>query len=98
MKPWHIMQFKLEELLEKISIIDNTNEEVKEFGDYLIANILICKEIAEQKEEIKRCAQSFEYFCTKYVKIAHATRGIIPLICFKYQRRVIKSYENKIFR
>ena len=53
MKPWHIMQFKLEELLEKISIIDNTNEEVKEFGDYLIANILICKEIAEQKEEIK---------------------------------------------
>ena len=53
MKPWHIMQFKLEELLEKISIIDHTNEEVKEFGDYLIANILICKEIAEQKEEIK---------------------------------------------
>ena len=53
--------------------------------------------VSQQIEEIKRCAQSFEYFCTKYVKIAHATRGIIPLICFKYQRRVIKSYENNRF-
>lgn len=53
MKPWQIMQFKLEEMLEKVSIIENTNQEVKEFGDCLISNILICKEISEQKEEIK---------------------------------------------
>lgn len=53
MKPWHIMQFKLEEILEKISLLDNSDNEVKEFGDYLIANILICKEVSEQKEEIQ---------------------------------------------
>lgn len=51
MNSWNIMQFKLEEILEKILVIENTTKEIQEFGDCLIANILICKEINEQKNE-----------------------------------------------
>lgn len=51
MNSWNIMQFKLEEILEKISTIENPTIEIKEFGDCLIANILICKEVSEQKDE-----------------------------------------------
>ena len=29
---------------------ESEDEDVKELGDYLISNILICKEVAEQKE------------------------------------------------
>lgn len=50
-----------------------------------------------QQLEIIKCAESFPYFCHKYVKIAHPTRGLLPFILFNYQRRVIKDYENKRF-
>lgn len=47
--------------------------------------------------EIKKCALSFNYFCHKYVKIAHPKRGLLPFITYKYQRRVIKDYERHRF-
>lgn len=50
MKEWYVAQFKLEDLLEKIIMINSNDDELKELGDYLISNILICKEIASQTE------------------------------------------------
>lgn len=50
MKEWYVIQFKLEKILEEIIIKYSDDEEAKELGDYLMSNILICKEVAEQKE------------------------------------------------
>jgi hypothetical protein len=51
----------------------------------------------QQQKEIAKCAYSFYYFCTKYVKIAHPKRGLLPFILYKYQKRVIKEYEKHRF-
>jgi len=47
--------------------------------------------------EIIKCCHSFSYFCHKYVKILHPTRGLIPFIMFKYQHKVINDYMNHRF-
>ena len=44
--------------------------------------------------EMIRCAQSFPYFCHKFVKITHPTEGLLPFILYNYQRRVIKDYNE----
>ena len=51
----------------------------------------------KQKEEIIKCAFSFNYFCHKYVKITHPKKGLQPFILFKYQRRVIEDYDKYRF-
>ena len=51
----------------------------------------------KQQEEIIKCTKSFSYFCHKYVKILHPTKGLIPFIMFKYQMKCIKEYENNRF-
>ena len=50
-----------------------------------------------QRAEIVKCANSFFYFCHKYVKILHPMRGLIPFVLFNYQRTVIKNYEKNRF-
>lgn len=50
-----------------------------------------------QQIEIIKCAESFAYFCHKYVRIAHPIRGLLPFILYNYQRRVVKEYEEKRF-
>jgi hypothetical protein len=50
-----------------------------------------------RKEEIVKCALSFEYFATKYLKILHIQHGLLPFILYKYQRRVIKEYDKHRF-
>lgn len=51
----------------------------------------------QQKREYIKCINSFHYFCCKYVKITHPKEGLLPFILFKYQRKVIKDYENNRF-
>lgn len=53
--------------------------------------------VARQEEEIRKCSESFFYFCHKFVKILHPMRGLIPFVLFKYQRKVIRDYENNRF-
>ncbi len=53
--------------------------------------------VEQQVEEIKKCSDSFPYFCHKYIKIAHPKYGILPFILYKYQRRVIREYESHRF-
>lgn len=51
----------------------------------------------KQIEEVIKCAKSFFYFCHRYVKILHPKFGTIPFMLYKYQRRVIREFENKRF-
>lgn len=53
--------------------------------------------IERQEQEIVRCAESFAYFCQKYIKILHPTRGLIPFMLFNYQARCIDYYKKHRF-
>ena len=53
--------------------------------------------IERQQEEIYKCTKSFSYFCHKYIRILHPTKGLVPFVVFKYQNRVISDYENHRF-
>lgn len=50
-----------------------------------------------QTQEYIRCANSFSYFCVKYVKIGHPIFGMIPFFPYTYQKRVIDCYDNHRF-
>lgn len=54
-------------------------------------------DLERQKEELLKCIQSFEYFCHKYIKILHPTRGLIPFVLFNYQRKAVNDYEQNRF-
>jgi len=51
----------------------------------------------KQQIELMKCIKSFPYFCHKYAKITHPKRGLLPFILFKYQRRVVKEFEENRF-
>lgn len=51
----------------------------------------------EQIKEVIKCAKNFFYWCHRYVKILHPKFGTIPFVLYKYQRRVIKEYEENRF-
>lgn len=53
--------------------------------------------LEQQHKETLKCAMSFSYFCTKYVKILSIKHGLVPFVLFKYQRDVIKQYEEHRF-
>ena len=42
----------------------------------------------KQEEEIYKCTKSFSYFCHKYIKILHPTKGLVPFVIFKYQKKL----------
>ena len=54
-------------------------------------------DISTQQKEIVKCVESFPYFCQKYIKILHPTKGLIPFVLFKYQARCIAEYEEHRF-
>ncbi len=51
----------------------------------------------QQKEEILKCKDSFEYFCRTCVKIYHPKYGIIPFKTHDYQMRLIRMCEDHCF-
>jgi hypothetical protein len=53
--------------------------------------------LERQQEEVAKCMSSFPYFCHKYIKILHPTKGLIPFLLFKYQERSIQFYEDHRF-
>lgn len=48
-----------------------------------------------QLQETIKCANSFSYWCHKYVKITHPIHGLIPFVLYKYQRRVVGEYVSR---
>ncbi len=73
---------------DKEEIEIDPDESIEAMSDY---------DFNKQRKETMRCALSFNYFATKYVKIMHPKRGLIPFILFKYQREVISEYEKHRF-
>lgn len=52
---------------------------------------------ASVKEEILRCGRDPVYFISKYVRIRHPTRGLIPFKTFEYQDRTLRFFHTKRF-
>jgi hypothetical protein len=71
--------------LEKTVVISETMEEIEAYD----AN--------RQTQEIIKCANDFSYFCIKYGKINHPIAGLINLIPYTYQKRVIDCYGKHRF-
>lgn len=51
-------------------------------------------QVITHEVEIKNCAENFEYFCEKYVKVNNPKRGLIPFILHDFQKRYIKHIED----
>lgn len=49
---------------------------------------------ATQEVEIRRCADSFEYFCETYLKLRHPEDGLSNFKLHEYQKRYIRAIEN----
>lgn len=74
--------------LDKFQLEINPDENIDEINAY---------DQKRQEEEIYKCTKSFSYFCHKYIKILHPTKGLVPFVIFKYQKRVIQDYDNNRF-
>jgi hypothetical protein len=49
----------------------------------------------EQLQEIAKCKADIVYFCRKYVKIQHPTRGSIPFKVYPYQIKMLRAYQDR---
>lgn len=49
---------------------------------------------SQQREEFKRCADSFEYFCETYVKITHPKNGLVPFKLYDFQKRYLAELNS----
>ena len=47
--------------------------------------------------DLKRCAEDPIYFCEKFVKIQHPTRGAIPFAMYDYQKDMMRMYMDNRF-
>src|SRR5581483_2544027 len=66
----------------------DTSETIDEINAYSADRI---------RTEYTKCTMDFFYFAHKYVKVLHPKRGLVPFICYKYQHKVVKYFEEKRF-
>jgi hypothetical protein len=78
-------QFYCLEKAEEEILIDETRDDLEKYDAH------------RQLQEFIKCANSFSYFCHKYVKILHPVYGLLPTILYKYQRRSVQEFENNRF-
>ena len=78
-------QFYCIDKFEEDIVIDESKEDMEKYDAH------------RQLQEFIKCANSFAYFCHKYVKILHPVYGLLPTVLYKYQRRAIQNFENNRF-
>lgn len=49
---------------------------------------------ADHIKEYKRCMEDPIYFAEQYIKIVHVDRGLIPIVLYEYQKRIIKALQE----
>ena len=73
---------------DKYQLTIDPDETVEDMNQY---------DFQRQQLETIKCANSFFYWCQKYVKILHPMYGLIPFVLYKYQHKVIRDYEDHRF-
>lgn len=51
----------------------------------------------ELLKEFKRCAEDPIYFISKYVRVTHPVRGLVPFKLYPFQHRILEDLENYRF-
>lgn len=49
---------------------------------------------ADHIKEYKRCMDDPVYFAERYIKIVHVDKGLIPIVLYDYQKRIIKALQE----
>lgn len=52
---------------------------------------------AAHVKEYKRCAKDPVYFAERYIKIVHVDRGLIPIVLYDYQKKLIRMCHDERF-
>ena len=52
---------------------------------------------AELLREFKNCKEDPIYFISKYIKVIHPVRGLVPFELYPFQKRIIDAVENNRF-
>jgi len=48
----------------------------------------------EMVQEFVKCAKDPIYFAEKYIQIVHVDHGLIPIVCYDYQKEIIEKTTN----
>ena len=48
-------------------------------------------------DEFKRCAEDPIYFLSKYIKVTHPVRGLVPFNLYPFQHRIVQCLEDNRF-
>ena len=48
-------------------------------------------------KEFKRCAEDPIYFISKYVKVTHPVRGLVPFKLYPFQHRILSDLQDHRF-
>ena len=51
----------------------------------------------ELLKEFKRCAEDPIYFISKYIKVTHPVRGLVPFDLYPFQHRILDNLQNHRF-
>lgn len=51
----------------------------------------------DEIREYRKCMASPEYFATKYMKVIHLEKGIVPFDLYPYQRKMFKQFQENRF-
>lgn len=51
----------------------------------------------EEFEEYRKCAESCEYFVSKYMKVIHVDRGLVNFKPYDYQKKMFKTFNDNRF-
>lgn len=51
----------------------------------------------KQEEELRKCANSFDYWCRNYVHVMNPVKGLMLFNLYPFQTRVVKDFETHQF-
>ena len=51
----------------------------------------------ELLEEFKRCAENPIHFISKYIKVTHPVRGLVPFKLYPFQERILSELQDNRF-
>jgi len=51
----------------------------------------------EEIQEVVRCSEDIEYFCTEYMKIVNIDEGLVPYIPYDYQKNIMYKVQGNRF-
>lgn len=63
----------------------------------LKASGIVIEYTPDMAEEYIKCAKDPHYFISKYVKIVHVDRGLIPFDMYGYQKNMVEKFTNDRF-